>query len=223
MALVGTALIDGGVRLTAPPQFPDEAVDIRTADAPDANLLVSVWKDEFEATAAWPNADDALSRWLGQPCRLVYMANPQSARPVDPDYAHADDRVSFADGFPLLVANQRSLEAVRNFPDCGSVEMNRFRPNIVLSGELAWDEDYWLTLETGGTTMRVVKPCARCVITTIDQQTGERSAINEPLRALAKFHRDKRGRIIFGQNVIPDGTAELHVGDTVRVTSRAAG
>lgn len=220
MALVGVELIDRGVTLFAPTDLPHEAIEVRIPDAAEANLEVSVWKDSLKATAVWPEADAALSRWLGVTCRLVYMADPETARPVDPDYADAGDTVSFADGFPLLVANERSLEAVRDFPDCETVEMIRFRPNIVVSGENPWDEDRWLILETGGTTMRVVKPCARCVITTIDQQTGERSAINEPLRSLAKFHRDARGRIIFGQNVIPDGTAELRVGDAVRVTAQ---
>lgn len=218
MALVGVTLTDRGVELTAPPQFSGERIEVDVADAGAPNLTVSVWDDTLDATAAWPNADKALSRWLGVACRLVYMTDPQTARQVDQDYGEAEDRVSFADGFPLLVANQSSLDAVRAFPNCSDVEMNRFRPNIVLSGDTPWDEDHWTTLETGGVTMRVVKPCARCVITTIDQATGERSALNEPLRSLAKFHRDKRGRIIFGQNVIPDGVADLSVGDPVAVT-----
>ncbi len=218
MSLVGVALKESGLLLTAPPQFPEEAVQVSFAAAAFGPLVpVTVWGDGLDATAAWPEADAALSRWLGVSCRLVYMANPEAARPVDPDFADTGDSVSFADGFPLLLTNEASLQAVRGFPNCENVEMNRFRPNIVVAGEYAWDEDHWLVLEAGGTTLRVVKPCARCVITTIDQASGERSPINEPLRALAKFHRDKRGRIIFGQNVIPDGTGTLRVGSSVKV------
>jgi uncharacterized protein YcbX len=162
---------------------------------------------------AGPAADEWLSEAIGSPCRLVYMADPERARPVDPEYGRAEDRVSFADGFPMLVTTQASLDDL-NAQLEHPIPMNRFRPNLVVAGGEAWAEDRWRGLLVGDVMFRVAKECARCVVTTIDQRTAEKSPQSEPLRTLAKFRR-KDGNVMFGQNLVPDRRGILRIGDPV--------
>ena len=133
---------------------------------------------------------------------------------MDGRYAPSkDDIVGFADGFPLLVISDESLEDLNNrleYP----VLMNRFRPNLTISGGGAFVEDTLSKVMVKGIELDLVKPCARCVITTIDQETGDQG--KEPLRTLAGF-RKKNGKILFGQNGIFRGTGTLTVGAEVAV------
>jgi len=175
---------------------------------------VTVWDDTVAAVHAGDDAARFFSQLLGAPHALVAM--PESTRrAVDPAYAAPDDVVSFADGFPLLVTSTASLEAL-NRAAREAVPMDRFRPNLVVTGAEAWAEDGWKTLRVGAVSFRVAKPCARCVITTTDQRTGARGA--EPLVALAALRRVGKG-VLFGQNLIPDlaagGASRIAVGDAV--------
>jgi MOSC domain-containing protein len=92
--------------------------------------------------------------------------------------------------------------------------MNRFRPNLVVAGCEPYEEDTWRAIRIGETAMQVVKPCDRCVITTTDQLTGDRG--KEPLRTLATY-RNVDGKVLFGQNLVHQGTGRLSVGDLVRL------
>ncbi|MFY1668736.1 MOSC domain-containing protein [Plantactinospora sp. WMMB334] len=154
-----------------------------------------------------PAADDWLSRLLDRKVRLVWLGDP-TARPI-PDSHLADpaDRVSFADGYPLLLTNRASLDALNaSLLESGNVEaplpMTRFRPNVVVGGAVAWAEDDWTgrRLRIGPVTFRVAKPCGRCLVTTTDQETGVRG--HEPLRTLARYRRINR-QLVFGQNLVP--------------------
>ncbi|MBA3760335.1 MAG: MOSC domain-containing protein [Gemmatimonadales bacterium] len=121
--------------------------------------------------------------------------------------------MSFADGFPFLIISEESLADLnRRFSD--PLLMNRFRPNLVVAGGEPFAEDNWSNIEIGGVRLRVVKPCARCVVTTTDQATGERG--KEPLRTLATY-RKVNGEVMFGQNVVHENTGRLRVGDVVTV------
>lgn len=214
---------DGGVVLSAPD---DRAGELR-APKPDADgptLEVVVWRDRVRAQSAGRDADAWLSDALGRACRLVHMGDPAAARPVDPTYAGPTDRVSFADGFPLLGVSAASLDDL-NARMAQPVPMARFRPNLVVSGGAPWTEDGWRLLRVGGAegvAFRAVKPCARCVIVATDQETGARARDREPLRTLAGFRRDGRGKVLFGQNLVPDGTGRIAVGDGVEVAESAA-
>jgi uncharacterized protein YcbX len=186
-----------------------------------ARAQVMIWRDPVDAAVADPAAAAWLAEVLHRPdCRLVHMDRPEAARAVDPAYASAQDRVSFADGFPLLLALRESLEDL-NVRASAPVPMARFRPNLVVGGAPAWAEDGWTALAIGAgeaaSTYRVAKACDRCIVTTTDQTTGERALDGEPLVTLGRFHRDARGRILFGQNVIPDGPGVVRVGDRVEV------
>ena len=185
------------------------------APAPEAERRqVRVWSDEVPALDAGPEAAAWLSAQLGLACGLVYLADPH-ARPVDPAYGQPDDRALFSDGFPVLLANTASLEAL-NAALPTRIGMTRFRPNIVMTGAPAWAEDRWRRIRIGEVVFRVAKPCARCAVTTVDQITGERPDKSEPLRTLGRIRRTADG-VMFGQNLIPDGPGRVAVGDSIEV------
>ena len=214
MAVVEADLVDGGVELFAT-RAGRVAVREPGADAPA--ITVSIFRDA--AVPARDAGDEAaawLSAALGVPCRLVHLAEPATARPVDPDFAETGDRVSFADGFPLLVTNGASLRDL-NARLPAPVSMDRFRANVVVEGAQAWAEDGWSRLRIGGSVFAGPKDCARCAVPTVDQETGDRSPDNEPIRTLASFRRKAGGRIIFGQNLIPRALGRIAVGDAVAV------
>lgn len=175
---------------------------------------VSVWRDEVPALDAGREAADWLSAVLGIACGLVYLDDTM-ARPVDPAFATPEDRTAFSDGFPILLASIASLDAL-NAEMAAAVPMARFRPNIVVSGNAAWDEDRWRRIRIGTVTFRIVKPCSRCIVTTVDQQTGERPDKSEPLKTLGRIRRAPGG-VMFGQNLIPDGPGPIAIGDRVEI------
>jgi hypothetical protein len=173
-------------------------------------IATQVWEDPVAVVAPDHRADSWFSDYLGHEVMLAYM--PDSVvRPVDAQYAPDGGRASFADGFPFLLVGEASL-ADLNARLTAPVPMNRFRPNLVVSGSGAFAEDDWRRLTIGGIPMQVVKPCARCVVTTTDQETLERG--QEPLRTLATFRRQDN-KVMFGQNVVHSGTGMLRVGDGV--------
>ncbi len=212
MTRVDVDLQDGGLVLRHPDQG-TLAVAVPSEGTPTEP--VRIWRDTVDAVPADPAAARFLSGALGSPVRLVYMADPD-ARAVDPAYAAAADRVSFADVFPLLLTTTASLDDLNG--RLGTpVSMRRFRSNLVLEGAVSWAEDEWRVVRVGAVRFRVAKPCGRCVVTTRDPDTGEQVDGNEPLRTLGRFHRDTHGQIIFGQNLIPLDTGPIAVGAEVEV------
>lgn len=177
---------------------------------------VTVWRDRVPARPVGPAADTWLEAVLGRPCRLFYMDDPARARPVDPAFSEANDRVTFADGFPVLLTSATSLADLNSrLPE--PIGMDRFRPNLVVEGLPAWAEDGWRRLRVGGAVFDIVKPCARCVVTTTDQRTGQRDEAVEPIRTLQTFRRDTGGQVLFGQNLIPRRCGRVAVGDMVEI------
>jgi uncharacterized protein YcbX len=177
---------------------------------------VQIWRDEVEAAECGDGAAHWLSGFLGSPSSLVFMPD-DVLRPVKPAYALAGDVVGFADGFPLLLASTSSLDDLNARMD-RPLPMNRFRPNIVVSGCAPWAEDRWARIRIGGIPVRVAKPCDRCVVTTTDQRTAERGI--EPLRTLATF-RKSGSVVLFAQNGVPDAEGTVAVGDAVTVVEAA--
>jgi MOSC domain-containing protein len=211
---VRPALVDGGLVLRTD-GLGDLIVD---EPAGDDLIEVTVWQFTGQAAVVSTTADDWLSEALSRKVRLVYLDDP-TRRPVEPGYARPADRVSFADGYPVLLANSASLADLNDrIAESGSPEgplpMTRFRPNIVISGAPAWIEDGWTggRVRIGAVEFRVPKPCDRCVVTTTDQESGERG--KEPLRTLARF-RNVEQSLLFATNLIPDGPGHIAVGDPV--------
>lgn len=186
-----------------------------TVPTVDMRRAVKVWSDGVQATPAGAAADTWLSARFGRAVQLVHMGE-DVVRPVDAAYGQPGDAVGFADGFPLLVTTCESLDAL-NTQLPAPIAMARFRPNLVIAGAAAaFAEDGWQGLRIGGVTLRLVKPCTRCVITTQDPETGAADS-REPLATLRKMGRLWQRQPIFGVNAIPDGTGDVAVGDRVEL------
>jgi hypothetical protein len=204
------------VRVTiAPPHLriaaPGQRELVVALDPMGGRLITTrIWADAVSVVAPDHQADAWFSEYLGHEVMLAYMP-PSVMRPVDAHYAPRGGRASFADGFPFLLVGDASL-ADLNARLVVPLPMNRFRPNLVVSGSAPFAEDGWHRIVVGGLPMEVVKPCARCVVTTTDQETLERG--QEPLRTLASFRRQEN-QVLFGQNVVHYGTGTLRVGDGV--------
>ena len=205
-------LHDDTVTLSAP-NFDAVQIPIQKTGTP---LTVTVWHgkhvqavDQGEEAAQW------FSGWLDAPMRLVHIA-PGIQRRLNAEYAlHEDDHTGFADGYPILVISEESLQDLNTRLE-NPVPMNRFRPNLVVKGCEQYAEDTWNKIKIGDVELGIVKPCARCEVTTIDKQTLEQS--KEPLKTLAKYRKHKLGAI-FGQNVIPYNEGRLELGMNVEVLS----
>jgi uncharacterized protein YcbX len=220
MARLGARAVADGLVLSAPGRA-DIALDFPGATTAPCRV-VTVWGDAIPALDAGEEAAAWLSSALGQRCRLVYLDDPR-ARIVDTAFGTPEDRVSFADGFPLLLTLTASLAALNEALTqalAAPVPMNRFRPNLVIEGGTPWAEDAWRRIRIGDVSFRVVKPCARCVVTTVDQESGARPDKSEPLRTLGRIRRTAEG-VIFGQNLIPDGPGSIALGDRLEILEMA--
>ena len=198
---------------------------------PDTSAYVSevvVWDDTVPVADAGNEAALWCSAVIGMPCRLTHIAD-QAERPLHPKYAGSLDPknrfVALSDGAPLLIISEGSLEMLNTQlakRDLAPVGFDRFRPNVVVSGASAHEEDTWRTIKIGGVTIGVGSPCPRCVITTIDQSRGVRASAltgepgGEPLRTLATYRRQGNG-VMFGMNATNDVAGVLRVGDAVNV------
>lgn len=214
---------DGGIRL-AGPGMPDLEVPVPQHDE---LMPVTVWGSKLLATPA-SAADAWLSQVAGQRVRLVFLDDPTRRRP-NPAYSRDSDRVSFADGYPLLLTAESSLAELNEWIAAGPLAaegplpMRRFRPNVVVAGAGPWAEDGWRLLRIGAVVFRSVKGCDRCVMTTIDPDTAAHG--REPIATLARFRRWD-GKTWFGVNLIPDSPRAqragcVRVGDPVEVLEQA--
>ena len=180
---------------------------------------VRIWRNGCRAEIYNDSINQFFCDALQTKCRLAFMPD-ETKRKVNYWYKISpDDHVSFADGYPFLLIGENSLGDL-NEKLKDPVPMNRFRPNFVVSGSEAFAEDGWKTIKIGGAIFHVVKPCARCVITTIEQSKGVKTGV-DPLKSLASFRIPKRSvkkKILFGQNLIPENEGEnLRVGDKIEV------
>jgi len=210
---------------------PTLADGVLQVDAPDRQRLglpldhrgkrrkVRVWRDEVDADDMGDEAADWFTAVVGRPVRLVRYA-PDAARVADPAYAQdAHAPVRFPDAFPVLVTLTASLAAL-NAELATPLPMTRFRPSIVLDGLAAFDEDRIDTLRIGDAELRCVKPCARCIVTTTDQSTGERGIEPMPTLKRLRWSREMKG-VTFGENAVVLRAGRVSVGDAVTVTWRA--
>jgi uncharacterized protein YcbX len=200
-----------GLRLEAPGHASLQ-VPTPVSDAP--RRRVGVWKDTIDAVDAGDAAAHWLTAALGRDARLVFM-DAAAQRPVDPARARPGDEVSFADAYPLLLISQAALDAL-NARLARPLTMARFRPNLVVAGAPAHAEDPWRRLRIGGIEFEGIKPCVRCVFTTVDPVLGEFDPSGEPLRTLKTYRRSPAG-ITFGLNLIPRGRGTLRIGDAVEL------
>lgn len=213
MALLKTKILDNNLIVTHSssnhsiilPLSPD-------GEALSGKIKVKIWDDECEAITVSKEADEFFYEMIGTKCHLVYMPESEK-RIVDPKRKYVKDEhiVSFADGYPFLIIGQSSLDELNRRLET-PLPMNRFRPNFVFTDGEPFEEDNWKDFRIAEIKFRAVKPCARCVITTTDQQTAERS--DEPLRTLSTFRR-QGNKVLFGMNLIALNSGEVKVGDKI--------
>lgn len=184
--------------------------------APETKKVqVHVWDDTLDALDAGDEASVWFGKMLGFECRLVQMPD-EGSRFVNPKYAPPKSLMSFADAFPVLLTTEASLDDL-NARLQEPVPMNRFRPNVVIRGSSAYEEDSWQRLRVGAVSFLVAKPCARCTVPTVDQDTGKNG--KEPIRTLQSY-RTIDSKVYFGQNLVHENRGVLKIGDPVSRTSR---
>ncbi len=180
-------------------------------------LNVIIWDDEVEAWEVSEIANNFFTEALGMPVRLVYMPE-ESYRKTDGNYSLKGNEItSFSDGYPILIIGQSSLDDLNNRL-AEPITINRFRPNFVFTDGQEFEEDEWHEFTVGGLRFFGVKPCARCIMTTIDPLTGEKKG-KEPLLTLNRY-RKAGSKILFGQNVLINHVGKVAVGDEIEVVSR---
>lgn len=169
---------------------------------------VQIWDDLVMANEVDPNVSNWFAQRLDIPCKLVYFPE-QNPRAVDPQYKVNEEHVSLADAYPFLIIGQASLDDLNTRLET-PVPMNRFRPNFVFSGSKPYEEESWRDFSIGSNRFVGVKPCARCVLTTINQDTAQKG--KEPLKTLATY-RNFNNKIIFGQNAVAIDHTAISIGD----------
>ncbi len=206
-------------------ELDDEYLSIVHKHKPELNLQIPLalisnsnsglidsymWDESIGVAECGEDFNEWFSDVLKTKCRLVCMPD-NSNRPVDVRFAGNNEITSLSDGYPFLIIGQESLNLLNSKLD-EPLPVNRFRPNIVFAGGLPHDEDEFDKFEIGGVLFKRVKPCARCTVITINQNTGERK--QEPLKTLATY-RKVNNKILFGQNLLHEGDGEIRVGDKI--------
>lgn len=176
------------------------------------SVTVHIWHSSCEAMLVSAEADEWFSKKLNLPCRLVYM-NDDTKIIIDERYNINNSITSFSDGYPILMISEASLDDL-NSKITEPIPINRFRPNLVFTGGHAFAENSMKEFEINGLRFHGVKPCARCVVTTIDQATASKG--KEPLRTLATY-RNTNNKIYFGENVIAADIGQINIGDTINI------
>jgi uncharacterized protein YcbX len=200
-------LVGGGISLACDGHG---AVEVARPAPGAPRARVHIWNDALELPLGDAGASAWLSSTLGREVRLVHLPD-DVLRAVDPRFGRPGDRVSLADGYPVLLVTDGSLAALAEWVGA-SVAVDRFRANVVVAGASAFAEDGWQRVRVGSAWFRAVKPCGRCVVTTIDQRTGAGGA--EPLATLARLRPGPSGPR-FGVNLVPDTGGVIGAGDPV--------
>lgn len=190
--------------------YPDQSFAIGLSEKIGKKLPVQIWGDKIEANWVSPQADRWFSEQLGHHVKLVSLPD-YPKRKIDKKHSVKDGHVSFADSMPYLLIGQASLDDL-NSRLKEHLPMDRFRPNLVVSSTTPFAEDSWSAIKIGEVLFKVTKPCGRCVMTTVNQETGLKT--KEPLYTLSKY-RKKGEKVLFGQNLIVLNKGSVKVGDMV--------
>lgn len=210
MVLFTPAILHDGLYLSAPD---GSNACVRFVDFQSQPAPTEVWGNHFTALIAPEEINTWLSGYFSRPVQLRWVGDSPTRRVKN----FAAVPLSFADGFPFLLANEASLRDLQN--RCpASVKMTQFRPNLVVTGAQAWAEDSWQVVRIGGVTFEVAKPCSRCIFTTVSPEKGRKHPSGEPLATLQSFRTAQdNGDVDFGQNLIARNSGVIRVGDELEV------
>lgn len=211
LAMLQVNITDNTLRVSHK-ENPDNNISFAIQEQTGQAISVSIWDDQCSGIEVSKRVSAWFSEFLNMNVRLIYMPD-EVKRSVDPRYATQDEIVSFADGYPCLIIGQSALDAL-NLMLPSPIRMDRFRPNFVFTGGAPHVEDQFGAFKLGEVLFSAVKPCARCVLITIDQQTGDKG--QEPLRTLARY-RTLGKKILFGQNLTHKGSGLIRKGDELIV------
>ncbi|MGB0899365.1 MAG: MOSC domain-containing protein [Psychrobium sp.] len=174
---------------------------------------VNIWRYDMPAACA----DESINRWfsrvLSQDVRLVSISN-ESVRFVE----NSSQALSFSDGYPLLIIGENSLNELNQRASEPS-QMSQFRTNLVFDGEPGFIEDTWQRIRIGDVEFEFVKPCERCIMTTVNMDDYAFRKSKEPLTTLKTFRADTKGRLMFGENLIAHNQGIISIGDKIEVLS----
>lgn len=199
-----------GVHLTAPD---GSSAAVRFADFSAAAAPTEVWGNQFTAHIA----PDAVNQWLSGFFNREVQLRWVGSAPTRRVKRYEAVPLSFADGFPYLLTSEASLRDLQQRCSAG-VSMEQFRPNLVVAGAAAWEEDSWKVVRIGDVVFDVVKPCSRCVFTTVSPERGQKHPAGEPLATLQSFRTAcDSGDVDFGQNLIARSSGVVRVGDEVEI------
>ncbi|MBA6389882.1 MOSC domain-containing protein [Colwellia sp. BRX10-3] len=214
LCLIQASLTPTGLRVTAP-NMP--VLIIEYHNLCQSYVSVNVWQDTINAQQCQENINKWFSDYLNQPCQLLFFG-ADSQRFVK----NKNSQVGFADGYPLLLISQASLDSLNNQynPEDTTIAMAQFRPNIVVTNCDAFAEDTWQHIRIGEVEFEITKPCTRCIFTTIDPATAEKHPQQEPLKALKNYRQLANGDILFGQNLLALNQGQIKRGDKVEVIKR---
>lgn len=220
-ALAQVSAVENGGVLHLSKSGEDHALSV--SFDPARRIDVEVWGSHVTAAVADDRVNGRLSDWLGQPVRLVH-ADETTHRQCSPDWAGEGVETGFADGYPVLITTTGSLRLLNEATmeeGADTFGMDRFRPNIVVEDERPFADDFWGAVEIAGIRFDLVKPCARCIMTTQDQLTGERGG-PDPMPSMRKLRMSMDRRVpgvLFGWNAVPRSSGTVKVGDAVAVVS----
>ncbi|MGY3903302.1 MOSC N-terminal beta barrel domain-containing protein [Aeromonas lusitana] len=212
LQLVAASPVEGGLLLRYPGLAPLTLQEQAFSRTPQAT---GVWSDSFQALHTHDQADAWLSRVAGEPVRLLWLGERS-----DRFRAKTGTRVSFADGYPLLLISQASLEDL-NLRSDALHQMSQFRTNLVAGGTKPFEEDGWKRIRIGEVEFLVAKPCSRCIMTTVEPGSDRFNALKEPLATLTRYRRGEDGEVYFGQNLVALNEGWIEAGSEIEVLERA--
>lgn len=203
------ALLINGVSITAPDG------QSHTVSFSEFSILPSpteVWGNQFTARIAPPDVNQWLSSYFKRDVQLRWVGEELSRRVKN----RPEIPLSFADGFPYLLINEASFDALQ-LRCQSSIVIEQFRPNLIIRGAEAFAEDSWQTIRIGEVIFDLVKPCGRCVLITVNTVSGRKHPQEEPLRSLQQFRTAENGDVDFGHNMIARNSGVIRLGDPIEV------
>ncbi|WJV60844.1 YcbX family protein [Pectobacteriaceae bacterium CE70] len=209
LVLFTPALMQDGIVIAA---TDGQSIDIRFDDFTHAPQPTEVWGNHFQALIAPEHVNQWLSAYLQRPVQLRWLGRDLSRRVK----RHPEIPLTFADGYPFLLINEASFDDLRQRCPAG-IKIEQFRPNLVITGAAPFAEDSWQTLRIGDVIFDVVKPCSRCVLTTVSIERGRKHPAGEPLATLQKYRTAENGDVDFGQNLIARSHGIIRAGDKIEV------